>query len=58
MNVYTKQKQTHRHIQQTCGYQREGQIMSVGLADRNDGTENRDTTVICCRPQGIITHIL
>ena len=23
MNLYTKQKQTHRHGNQTCGYQRE-----------------------------------
>ena len=36
MNVYAKQKQTHRHRKETCGYQRgerEGQIRSMGLID-------------------------
>ena len=38
MNVYTKQKQTHRDRKQTCGYQRgegrgEGQIKGMGLTD-------------------------
>ena len=38
MNLYTKQKQTHRHRQQIYGYQRgkggkEGQIRSMGLTD-------------------------
>ena len=36
MNVYTKQKQTHRHRKQTCGYQRgEGQIRGMELTDKN-----------------------
>ena len=40
MNVHTKQKQTHRHRKQTCGYQRggkneEGQIRDLGLTDTN-----------------------
>ena len=39
MNVYTKQKQTHRHRKQTSGYQRgkgeAGQIKSMGLRDTN-----------------------
>ena len=38
MNVYTKQKQTHRHRKQTCGYQRgkwEGQIRGMGLTNTN-----------------------
>ena len=40
MNVYTKQKQTHRHKKQTCGYQRgdgkgEGQIKGMGLTVTN-----------------------
>ena len=35
MNVYAKQKQTHRYRKQTCGYQRvkerqEGQIRGMG----------------------------
>ena len=41
MNVHTKQKQTHRHRKQTCGYQRGegsrvewgGQIRGIGLTD-------------------------
>ena len=38
MNIYAKQKQTHRYRKQTCGYQRgegngEGQIRSLGLTD-------------------------
>ena len=38
MNLYTKQKQTHRHREQTCGCQeegwvKEGRIGSLGLAD-------------------------
>ena len=40
MNVYAKQKQTHRYRKQTCGYQmgegrREEQIRSMGLTDTN-----------------------
>ena len=39
MNVYAKQKQTHRYRKQTYGYQRrgvrEGQIRSMGLTDTN-----------------------
>ena len=36
MNLYTKQKQTHRHRKQTYSYQRgkeggDGQIRSMGL---------------------------
>ena len=31
VNLYTKQKQTHRHRKQTYGYQREGG--SMGLTD-------------------------
>ena len=30
MNVYTKQKQTHRHKKQTCGYGWGGQITDYG----------------------------
>ena len=38
MSLFTKQKQTHRHRKQTCGYQREkgaekGKIESEGLTD-------------------------
>ena len=38
MNIYTKQKQTHRRRKQTYGYQREEgrgeeQIRSMGLTD-------------------------
>ena len=40
MNVYLKQKQTHRYRKQTSGYQREeekgeGQIRGMGLRDTN-----------------------
>ena len=40
MNVYAKQKQTHRYRKQTCGYRREeasteGQIRGLGLTDTN-----------------------
>ena len=43
MNLYTKQKQAHRHIKQTYDYQRregrrEGQISSMGLTDTNYST--------------------
>ena len=38
MNLFMKQKQTHRHREQTCGCQggvgvEEGWIRSLGLAD-------------------------
>ena len=40
MNVYAKQKQTHRYRKQTYGYQRgegrrERQIKGMGLTDTN-----------------------
>ena len=40
MNIYAKQKQTHRYREQTRGYQKgrgkeEGQIRGMGLADTN-----------------------
>ena len=40
MNLSTKQKQTHRHIEQTCGCQGrggegEGWAGSLGLVDAN-----------------------
>ena len=39
MNISTKQKQTHRHREQTCGCQggggQEGSIGSLGGADEN-----------------------
>ena len=40
MNLFTKQKQTHRHREQTCGcqggrWEEEGRIGSLGLADAN-----------------------
>ena len=40
MNLFMKQKETHRHREQTCGYQEgewvgEGWIGSLGLADAN-----------------------
>ena len=31
MNISTKQKQTHRHREQTCGYQGEGRWGKEGL---------------------------
>ena len=36
MNLYMKQKQTHRHREQTCGGGvEEGWIGNLGLADAN-----------------------
>ena len=40
MNVYAKQKQTHKHRKKTYGYQGErelgeGQMRSMGLRDTN-----------------------
>ena len=40
MNVYTKQKQTHRYREQTCGYPRgegsgEEQMRGMGLTNIN-----------------------
>ena len=45
MNISTKQKQTHRHKEQTCGCQGgkgvgEGWIGSLGLADANCYIQN------------------
>ena len=41
MNLSTKQKQSYRHTEQTCGRKRgggvgEGRIGSLGLADANN----------------------
>ena len=39
MNLYTKQKQTHRRRKQTYGYhrgRRKGQINGMGLTDTNN----------------------
>ena len=33
MNLFTKQKQTHRHRKQTCGYQRGGGVDKLGVQD-------------------------
>ena len=44
MNVYAKQKQTHRHRKQTWGYQRGkagGQIKDMGLIDTNYYIQSR-----------------
>ena len=45
MNIPTKQKQTHRHREQTCGCEGrgvdgEGWIGSLGLGDANYYVEN------------------
>ena len=45
MNLTTKQKQTHRHREQTCGCQEGGGvaerwIRSLGLADANYYIQN------------------
>ena len=44
MNLSMKQKRTHRHREQTCGYQGEvvgeGWIGNLGLADENYYIEN------------------
>ena len=46
MNIYTKQKQTHRHREQTSCFQggqgmREAWIESFGLADANEYIEDK-----------------
>ena len=46
MNLYSKEKQTHRHRKQTYGYLRgeegmEEQMRSMGLTDTNYYTQNR-----------------
>ena len=48
MKLSKKQKQTHRHREQTCGCQgvgrgEEGWTRSVGLADANHYTRNGET---------------
>ena len=43
MNLSMKQKQTHRHKEQTFGHQggeRAGRIGSLGLADEDQSTED------------------
>ena len=44
MNISMKQKQTHRHREQTCGCQGglvgEGRIGSLGLAGANYNVQN------------------
>ena len=45
MNLYMKQKQTHRHREQACGCQKKGEvgegwIGSLGLADANYYIQN------------------
>ena len=45
MNVHTKQKQTHRYKEQTCGYQKgerrkKGPTGGMGLADTNYEIQN------------------
>ena len=45
MNLFTKQKKTHRHREQTCGHHgvgvSEGKIGSLGLVDANYYIYNR-----------------
>ena len=58
-----KQKQTHRHREQTCGCQGGGKVGegwtgSLGLADANSYIENRRTTRSYCITQGTIFAIL
>ena len=45
MNLSMKQKETHRHREQTCGYQRGGEVRegwtgSLGLAGANYYIQN------------------
>ena len=62
-NLSTKQKQTHRHIEQTSGCQEEGGvgkcwIGSLGLAGANYYIETGYATRSYCRAQGTIVNIL
>ena len=49
MNLSTKHKQTHRHGEQTCGFQEdramgEGRTGNLGLADANQCIQDEQTT--------------
>ena len=62
-NELTKQKQTHRHREETWGCQGvgssgKGWIGSLGLADANYYVENGQTTRSYCIGQGTISNIL
>ena len=63
MNLPTKQKQNHRHREQTCGCQGgevvgEEWIGSLELADAKHYMQNGSTTRSYCRAQGTIFNIL
>ena len=63
MNLSTKQKQTHRHREQTCGCQRGGKLRerwsaTLGLADANYYIYNGQTIRSYCMAQGTIFNIL
>ena len=63
MNISTKQKQTQRHREQTCGCQggggvREGRIGGLGLADTNYYIQDGQTTRSYCIARGTIFSIL
>ena len=63
MNLSSKQKQTRRHREQTCGCQwgmkwgRNG-LGSLELADANYYIQNGETTRSYCIEQGTIFNIL
>ena len=61
INLPTKQKETHRHREQTCGCQRGwGRVEStgsLGLADANYYIKNGSTTKPYCIAQGTIFNI-
>ena len=64
MNLYTKQKQTHRPTKQTYGKQKgkgggeAGQIRGMGLTDTNNYALNTYATRIYHITQGTIFNIL
>ena len=64
MKLSMKQKQTHRHREQTCGYQGvgeavgEGEIGNLGLADANYYIQNGQTTRSYYIAQGTIFNTL
>ena len=62
MNLSMKQKQTHRHREQTCGCQGEegvgeGWTGSLGLVDANYYVQKRYTTRSYCTAQGTISSL-
>ena len=48
MNLFTKQKQTHRHRKQTYGYQRGSRKYKLGLTDTHLYKINKPQALLHC----------